>query len=711
MTGPRIALLFALSAPATTFAACGPGPSPMFAIRDTGELSRLMGLQADAERFLAGAGGEPGGSATGRLFAGAGELAGIVEHAGKQGAFAAEMWNGFASVITNSAEASAHLLPGEMQLTVTASPVRFTEDDPATGSWRVGATANSKHWNLTEEILTKALEMGMQEATLDPVLEKAGQALESKARSRASKRLLALAQEVAAETVGGDALATASAEQLGAFLDGMGVTEGPHGFHFASRCWQVDAGWDEWAYAEVDGTAIALSGENGYVPQAAGSATLRIWTVAGRQAFGNRMRSTSVSVEVLPIGVELMPSIQKVEAGASVPFIATIHNATDPGLAWTASAGQFVDRQSAGDGSETNVLVTPTDPKRFPIRVEVRSTSTSGARGRAGAPVRRATAVLQLSEPVIDIRHAGGCLQPGGKRKFTADVLGAERQGVQWTAAGAGASSINGAGVFSAARAGTYDVRATWKEDRSVSAEVRVRVMEDCDSWFSYEASGDLRLHGEGPFPGVIAVSVSPSGHCALTFPFHVGRMDHSLRLAARLPRGLREGRYDVAKSYTGNPGTPFGSLDYDFSPMWITASPQGEDLRPGKFHAALSADKRHGSDDRDAWFVSDGGTVTVESFDGKRVQLAFAIDLLQVEPEGPYEGELSPDQVRLLESGYPFYGTAAKAAGRQRVAESRAAFARNPARRTTRVTGHLSHVISGDLSPPDVYMCKPSPE
>lgn len=680
----------------------------MFAIEDAGGLSRLMGIQADAEQFLAGAGGEPGGSATGRLFAGAGELAGVVGQAGKHGAAAAAMWNGFASVMTHSAEASAHLLPGEMQLTVTASPVRFTEDDPGAGTWRVAATASSKPWNLTEEILTKALELGMQNASLDPILKKAGQALGRKARSTASKRLLELAEAIAAETLGGDALANASAEQLGAFLDGMGVTEGPHGFHVAARCWQVDAGWDEWAYAEVEGTAIALSGENGYVPQAAGSATLRIWTVAGRQAFGNRMRSTSVGIEVLPIEVELMPSIHRVQAGERVPFIATIHNAADPGMAWTASAGQFVDRQPAGAGSETNVLATPTDPKRFPIRVEVRSTSTSGVRGKAGAPVRRATAIVQLADPVIDIRHAGGCLQPGASRKLTADVLGAESQAVHWTAAGPGAASINGAGVFSAARDGTYTVRATWEEDPSVSAEIRIRVMEDCDSWFGYQAGGNLQLHGEGAFPGVIAISASPSGDCVVNLPFHAQGIDHSLRLVARLPRGLRKGRYEVAKSYNGNPGTPFGSLDYDFGQIWITASPDGEQLAPGKFHAALWADKRYGTDDRDATFVSDGGTVTVESFDGKRLQLAFSISLLQVDAEGPYQEELSEDMARLLESGHPFHGPAAKEAGRQSVADMRAAFARNPTRRAATVTGRLSHVISGDLSPPDVYMCKP---
>lgn len=140
---------------------------------------------------------------------------------------------------------------------------------------------------------------------------------------------------------------------------------------------------------------------------------------------------------------------------------------------------------------------------------------------------------------------------------------------------------------------------------------------------------------------------------------------------------------------------------------MWISASTKGEGLTPGMFHAALAADKRYGTDDRDEDFVSRGGTVTVEAFDGKRLDLAFSIDLVQVAAEGEYGSELSPDQERLLESGHPFGGPAAKEAGRQRVREARAAYANNPPRRSTRVTGRLSHVISGRMSPPDVYGCK----
>lgn len=205
----------------------------------------------------------------------------------------------------------------------------------------------------------------------------------------------------------------------------------------------------------------------------------------------------------------------------------------------------------------------------------------------------------------------------------------------------------------------------------------------------------------------MIAVSKPPSEDCVVHLPFHVPGMDHSLRLAARLPEGLREGRYDVARSFRGNPDTPFGSLDYDFRRIWITSSPGGEQLTPGVFHAEMGADKQYGSDDRGDTFVSKGGTVTVESFDRKRLELAFSIDLVQVEAEGPFATELSADDERLLESGYPFHSDLAKQAGRQRVLETRAAYERNPPRRATRVTGRLSHVISGGLSPPDIYMCR----
>ena len=250
-------------------------------------------------------------------------------------------------------------------------------------------------------------------------------------------------------------------------------------------------------------------------------------------------------------------------------------------------------------------------------------------------------------------------------------------------------------------------IRAEWPggESRWDYRDVRI------GSGFTYRASGDLVLAGEGPVPGVVGVSRTTSDDCLLALPLHAPGSDHSLRLVARLPGGLREGRYRVAESYTGNPDTPFGSLDHDFERIWISGSTTGKRLTPGLFHAELGADKRYGTDDRGEDFVSRDGSVVVEAFDGKRLELAFSIDLVQVGPEGPVGTELTDDMERLLESGHPFGGPAAKEAGRQRVLDERAAFAANPARRSTRVTGRLSHVISGRMSPPDIYACKtPSP-
>lgn len=622
---------------------CGDDPFRLFDVTEASELSRMMGIQAGAERFLAGTRGEEGGSVQGKLF---GDLGTLIAEAGSvapQGKAAAAAWSAFSGAVSTSAEAASHLYPGKMELVVHATPTSFQEDATTVGSWTVGATAATELWNLSEEILQEALSRAL-EGALDPVFDDAGSRLELVDRERmtpARRRLLEIADGLIEDKTGGDALAKFSAAQLSAFLNAIGASEGPNGFFMPPQCWEVGNGWDGWAFAEVDGRAIELVGDRGFVPREAGVATLRIWTVEGRQAFGNSMRSASVEVEVRPIEVELRPSIQKVKAGADVPFFAAVRGAVDSGMEWRASAGRFVDRQPAEEGAETAVLETPEDPASYPIEVEVRSTSTSGARGLPGAQPRLATAVVQLDDPIIDV-SPGGCVSVGEERQFTAQVLGAESQQVTWSARGPDGGAMTGHGRFSSSREGTYTVQAAWAEDPAVTAEVEVRVAEACDNGYSLVTGGDVILQQEGPPGSITGVRPSSFGDGLCTVGINVALPgegpDLALRLTAALPDGLRDGSYPVARGYTSI--EKLGERSHLVYPL--DANHAAERASPGLFHVGASLTNYEHSRVRGDGrimggrkFVGEMGSISIKRLDGNRIEIMFDATLLETDSEG----------------------------------------------------------------------------
>jgi hypothetical protein len=234
-------------------------------------------------------------------------------------------------------------------------------------------------------------------------------------------------------------------------------------------------------------------------------------------------------------------------------------------------------------------------------------------------------------------------------------------------------------------------------------------------SYFSYSSSGDIAVRAAGKFPGLLGVLRRATGDCHLyiNVPGAVDA-DHSLSLVARLPDGLKKGRYRIAPSFTGNPDANVGDERARFGRLWISSGAL-ELLEPGAFHAELNADKKYGTDDRPDAFVSRGGTIDIEEFDGTFITASFSIEMVQTSAEGDYVARMTPDAEALLLSGHPFYSAEAKRIGRQRVEEDRAGYARNPRRRSATITGEFSHVIRGSMSReggllPDLYACR-SPE
>lgn len=467
---------------------------------------------------------------------------------------------------------------------------------------------------------------------------------------------------------------------------------------------------DEWYEAKYEARAVqVVLGSRGrqYEPINVGTSTLTVSTPPKK--FGFQQVRGSLEIEVRPITVTVRPSRATVSPGDAVTLHAEVEDALDPSLAWTIEPAGGHVLIVAGDPAHAADITVSADPGDLPAVVTARSTADRSH--LRGAPERSGTALLAGVE--LRIEPAGACVRPGETQRFTVTYPeinaggvvfsgGPDKSGgrnVRWTAS---AGEISQSGTFTAPRTeGQVTITAVDRQDPDLRGEATV-VVRRCE--FFYIATGDLSLQNGGESLWLVgARRRDVDDECDLNIRLlGADRADNSLLLVARLPNGLREGSYPVARSFTGDPDANVGSRESGFSRIWLTSF---ERLSPDAFHAELQADKRYGSDDRDDEFLSKAGTVVVEEFDGSHITLSFSIDMVGP-PEGDVVGELSPEAERLLAEGYPFGSEVAKKAGREIILENRRKYAQNPPRRSATVTGWLSHVIEGRVSARDIYGC-----
>jgi len=160
-----------------------------------------------------------------------------------------------------------------------------------------------------------------------------------------------------------------------------------------------------------------------------------------------------VTIAISPTSVSLAPS------GTQV-FSATVSNAVDPSVTWTATGGTIttagVYTAPATAGTYTVKATSNQDTKVF---ASATVTVTSGGSGSG------ITVTLSSTEITVP---------PSGTRTFSATVTGTTDTSVAWTCSG---GSINQLGEYTAPDiAGTYAVTAQSKADRTKIASCRVNV-------------------------------------------------------------------------------------------------------------------------------------------------------------------------------------------------------------------------------------------
>lgn len=656
----------------------------LFDIAEPAELDNLMRAQDYAERFLAGATDQEGGSASGTVFGDIGVVVGWIEFAGKAGEVAAEVWDAFSTVVLNTMEAYAKLLPDEMELTVTADPPEFEEDSEETGTWTASAVAASEGMKLTQKVIEKVMNVALEKALADASI---GRELTGKAPDDSE-----LSNQIDEQL-----LKNSTSAALDALLDAIGAKEVEGGFDIPGGCWTLGdmSGSDEpdqdatssappLVTPHLSGGAVEWTGNGSgvpreYEPVEAGTSRLEIRTaegyrkaievplgagfktdIAATYAFGGDQYTAVTRITVNEIEVQISPSLIRVEPGERVPFVATVQNAVDTRVRWSRSAGSFVQKVDFGDGTHEAVLITPKSPKLFPITVEVESISRSGPRAD-GIPVRKATALIQLADPVIDIQPPGGCIRPGDERQFVAHVWGVKNQEVTWAARGPSGGTIHRQnGLFRAgSRNGTYTIRAAWAEDPEVASEVELTVKEDCVGWVtysgainaSYPLSGDPPphfdpAHGAEPYPDACL------GWVMLRPETPEGR--DQLVLGGGLPVPPRVGPYPVVNYWehrwkgTRQPPPPVGTLGFQ-ARLARVGREDGRLLiyesRGGVFEIVhVDADVLHGRFDVPAARVTELGPGGEPILEEMRFEGFFVATLPQMEDDHPCRPSTTPD-------------------------------------------------------------------
>lgn len=531
-------------------------------------------------------------------------------------------------------------------------------------------------------------------------------------------------------------------QEVGEILERMGAKEVADGFDIPGGCWTLedmsasDAGAgtapDEDAEAAADESDADGDGPDGgevppplvtgdlsggaveyvddgaaapreYEPVEAGTSRLEVRTAEGYRkteasvgalpvgtsyAFGGKQYVARTSITVNEIEIVVDPAIKKVEPGEKVEFDAVVRNAVDTRVDWSSSAGTIVDEVDRGGGAHRANLITPEDPSVYPLTVEVESLSRSGAR-EDGTPVRKGTAHVQLADPVIDIWPTGGCVSAGEERQFTAQVLGvgSKQQKVDWSDRG-GPGSIDGQGLFRARGGeGTVTIEAAWAENPEVTAEVDVRVADEC-SFFAYDVGGALSVREEGEFWGISGIPSemapahldAPAGLCLMQFLLEAPQ-------GMQGPGGLdEEVALGFSAAFTGAPEVgsyPFGRYPRTTTSAGVSVPEtrvawEEELTQPGVVFASLETGMKIDRDGFADGFTSQSGRLNITYFDGERIAGDFQISFEETEVENPPPPSGQPPQPQ----------------------------SPDPQRYVT-VTGHFAHPLNtGSMKFPDFYQC-----
>lgn len=162
--------------------------------------------------------------------------------------------------------------------------------------------------------------------------------------------------------------------------------------------------------------------------------------------------------------VTLTPATTSCGVGESTQFTATVSNATDSSVTWSATGGTIT---SAG------LYTAPSTAGTYTI------TATS-----VENTAKTATATVQVNPITITLTPTSGEVAPGGTYQFSAVVTGASDRTVTWSTS---AGSISSSGLLTApTAAGDVTVTATSNASSSVKASGTVTVVVPTSYSFNF---------------------------------------------------------------------------------------------------------------------------------------------------------------------------------------------------------------------------------
>jgi CSLREA domain-containing protein len=238
--------------------------------------------------------------------------------------------------------------------------------------------------------------------------------------------------------------------------DSAGVDAGETVAFTASVTNSVDAGvaWEASAGTIVgDSTSATLTWT---APVAAGSYTLTARSTA------DPGQAASATVTVAPIGVSVTPATSSVDAGGAVQLSATVANAADAGVTWSASGGTV-----SANGTSAS-WTAPFTGGTFTVT----ATSVADSTKRASATITVRTIDVSVSPSTAE-------LDAGAQATFTASVANSADTGVTWSADGGTIVGDTASATITwraPVGAGSYTLTARSTADPDQSAQATVGV-------------------------------------------------------------------------------------------------------------------------------------------------------------------------------------------------------------------------------------------
>jgi Bacterial Ig-like domain (group 2) len=253
------------------------------------------------------------------------------------------------------------------------------------------------------------------------------------------------------------------ADQFGLFGGGSGTPASPVISSFSASPSAVQPGQSATLNWSVTGaTSLSISPGVGSVTGTSvvvTPAATTTYTLTASNAGGNATATTTVTVGGAPaVSVSVSPTSASLVANGTQQFTATVTNAANPAVTWTATGGTV---------SSAGLYTAGVTAGTF----SVKATSVQDSSKSASASV-----TITIPQPVgVTVSPTTATAFPSGTQQFAANVTNAANTAVTWTATG---GTISSGGLYTAGTAtGSFTVTATSVQDSTKSASAAVTIV------------------------------------------------------------------------------------------------------------------------------------------------------------------------------------------------------------------------------------------